>query len=155
MPDETAEKKLTLEELMVSTLALTDALAKLMIAKGVITDAEFKAQLSTERANYLAVLKRLHCKMFRNMLRAIFVLLVLQLALAGCRKFRDGECIQNVNDGFIWRIATVGSDKYTMQGWNDGRWGLPVDGAFDIFESSRYVKISCPFSTETVAKPDQ
>jgi len=60
MPDETAEKKLTLEELMVSTLALTDALAKLMIAKGVITDAEFKAQLSTERANYLAVLKRLH-----------------------------------------------------------------------------------------------
>ena len=60
MPDETAEKKLTLEELMVSTLAMTDALAKLMIAKGVITDAEFKAQLSTERANYLAVLKRLH-----------------------------------------------------------------------------------------------
>jgi len=39
---------------------MTDALAKLMIAKGVITDAEFKAQLSTERANYLAVLKRMH-----------------------------------------------------------------------------------------------
>ena len=52
--------RLTLEELMVSTLAMTDALAKLMIAKGVITDVEFKAQLSTERANYLAVLKRLH-----------------------------------------------------------------------------------------------
>jgi hypothetical protein len=31
-----------------------------MIAKGVITDAEFKAQLGAERANYLAVLKRLH-----------------------------------------------------------------------------------------------
>jgi len=31
-----------------------------MIAKGLITDAEFKAQLTTERANYLAVLKRLH-----------------------------------------------------------------------------------------------
>jgi hypothetical protein len=44
---------------MVSTLAMTDALAKVLIAKGVITDAEFKAQLSTERANYLAVLKRL------------------------------------------------------------------------------------------------
>ena len=39
---------------------MTDALAKLMIAKGIITDAEFKAQLSTERANYLDVLKRLH-----------------------------------------------------------------------------------------------
>ena len=45
---------------MVSTLAMTDALAKLLIAKGVITDAEFKAQLSTERANSLAVMKRLH-----------------------------------------------------------------------------------------------
>jgi hypothetical protein len=30
-----------------------------MIAKGLITVAEFKAQLTTERANYLAVLKRL------------------------------------------------------------------------------------------------
>ena len=44
---------------MVSTLAITDALAKLMIAKGIITDEDFKAQLSAERANYLAVLKRL------------------------------------------------------------------------------------------------
>jgi hypothetical protein len=52
-------KKATLEELMVSTLAMTDALAKLMIAKGLITDEEFKAQLGTERANYFAVLKRL------------------------------------------------------------------------------------------------
>ena len=43
---------------MVSTLATTDPLSKLLIAKGVITDAEFKAQLGAERANYL-VLKRL------------------------------------------------------------------------------------------------
>ena len=57
MADESQDKKVTLEELMVSTLAMTDALAKLMIAKGLITDEEFKAQLSTERANYLAVLK--------------------------------------------------------------------------------------------------
>ncbi len=42
MADETAEKKVTLEELMVSTLAMTDALAKLMIAKGVITDESSK-----------------------------------------------------------------------------------------------------------------
>jgi hypothetical protein len=49
----------TLEELMVSTLATSDALAKLMMAKGIITEQEFKAQLSAERANYLAVLKRL------------------------------------------------------------------------------------------------
>jgi len=60
MADETNEQTVTLQELMVSNLAMTDALAKLMIAKGVITDAEFKAQLGTERANYLAMLKRLH-----------------------------------------------------------------------------------------------
>ena len=58
MADETKSDRVTLEELMVSTLAMTDALAKLMIAKGVITEPEFKAQLSTERANYIAVLKR-------------------------------------------------------------------------------------------------
>ena len=45
---------------MVSTLAMTDALTKLLIAKGVITNDEFKAQLSAERANYIAVLKRMH-----------------------------------------------------------------------------------------------
>jgi hypothetical protein len=54
------QTKVTLDELMVSTLAMTDALAKLLIAKGVITDEEFKTQLTAERANYLAVLKRLH-----------------------------------------------------------------------------------------------
>jgi mannitol/fructose-specific phosphotransferase system IIA component (Ntr-type) len=49
MADEFQEKKVTLEELMVSTRAMTEALAKLMIAKGLITDEEFKAQLSTRR----------------------------------------------------------------------------------------------------------
>ena len=44
---------------MVSSLAMTDALAKLLVAKGIITENEFKAQLSAERANYLAVLQRM------------------------------------------------------------------------------------------------
>jgi len=60
MAEESKSSKVTLEELVVSTLAMTDALAKLLIAKGVISDDEFKAQLSAERANYLAVLKGLH-----------------------------------------------------------------------------------------------
>ena len=38
-------KPVSLEELMVSTLARTDALAKLLIEKGVITNAEFKQKL--------------------------------------------------------------------------------------------------------------
>ena len=60
MADEIKTDKVTLEELMVSTLAMTDAAVKLLIQKGVFTDEEFKAQLGTERANYMAFLKRLH-----------------------------------------------------------------------------------------------
>jgi hypothetical protein len=45
---------------MVSTVAMTDAAVKLLIAKGVFIDEEFKVHLGAERANYLAVLKRLH-----------------------------------------------------------------------------------------------
>jgi hypothetical protein len=41
---------------MVSTLATTDALAKLLIEKGVITDAEFKQKLLEDRAVYQRVL---------------------------------------------------------------------------------------------------
>ena len=60
MAEEPKAEKISLEELIVSTLAMTDATVKLLIAKGVFTDDEFKAQLGAERANYLAVLKRMH-----------------------------------------------------------------------------------------------
>ena len=40
--------------------AMGDGTVKLLIEKGVFTDAEFKAKLQTERANYFAVLKRFH-----------------------------------------------------------------------------------------------
>ena len=60
MADEIKTDKVTLEELMVSTLAMTDAAVKLLIQKGVFTDDEFKAQLGSERATYMAVLKHLH-----------------------------------------------------------------------------------------------
>jgi hypothetical protein len=59
MADETKKETVTLNELMVGTLAMTDAAIKLLIQKGVFTDEEFKTQLGAERANYLAVLKRL------------------------------------------------------------------------------------------------
>ena len=49
-------KPVSLEELLVSTLAMTDALAKLLIEKGVITDAEFKQKLLEERAVYQRIL---------------------------------------------------------------------------------------------------
>jgi hypothetical protein len=51
-------KPVSLEELMVSTLAMTDALAKLSIEKGVITDAEFKQKLLEERPVCQRILNR-------------------------------------------------------------------------------------------------
>ena len=45
----------TLQELVVSSLAQTDALAKLLIEKGLITEAEFMQKLSGERARYQAL----------------------------------------------------------------------------------------------------
>ena len=49
-------KPVSLEELMVSTLAMSDALAKLLNEKGIITDAEFKQKLLEERAVYQRIL---------------------------------------------------------------------------------------------------
>ena len=57
MPDLVKTKPVSLEELMVSTLAMTDALAKLLIEKGIITDAEFAKKLLEERAVYQRILK--------------------------------------------------------------------------------------------------
>jgi len=50
----TADKQgaVTLQESVVSSLAQTDALAKLLIEKGLITKAEFMQKISVERAEY-------------------------------------------------------------------------------------------------------
>jgi hypothetical protein len=42
-----------------ATVQISDVLGDQQLRQGVITEAGFKTQLSTERANYLAVLKRL------------------------------------------------------------------------------------------------
>ena len=46
----------TIQELLVSSLAQTDALAKLLIEKGLITREEFMQKISEERATYLKLL---------------------------------------------------------------------------------------------------
>ena len=45
----------TMQELLVSSLAQSDALTKLLIEKGLITEAEFTQKLSAERAVYQAL----------------------------------------------------------------------------------------------------
>jgi hypothetical protein len=49
---EPAKRPVTLEELLVSSLAQTDALAKFLIEKGLITRDEFMQRISEERATY-------------------------------------------------------------------------------------------------------
>ena len=49
---ESDKNPVTLEELLVSSLAQTDALAKLLIEKGLITREEFMQKISEERATY-------------------------------------------------------------------------------------------------------
>jgi hypothetical protein len=52
-PDKTP---VTLQERLVSSLAQTDALAKLLIEKGLITREEFMEKISEERATYQRLL---------------------------------------------------------------------------------------------------
>ncbi len=49
----------TMQELRVSSLATADALAKLLIEKGLITEDEFMQKLSAERAVYQAMLGKM------------------------------------------------------------------------------------------------
>ena len=46
------KRPVTMEELLVSSLAQTDALAKLLIEKGLITREEFMQKISEEQATY-------------------------------------------------------------------------------------------------------
>ncbi len=49
----------TMQELIASSLAQTDALTKLLIEKGLITQDEFMVKLSDERAVYQAMLEKM------------------------------------------------------------------------------------------------
>jgi hypothetical protein len=46
------KRPVTMQELLVSSLAQTDALAKVLIEKGVITREEFMQKILEERATY-------------------------------------------------------------------------------------------------------
>jgi hypothetical protein len=52
------KRPVTLEELLVSSLAQTDALAKLLIEKGLITREAFMQKISEERATYRRMLHK-------------------------------------------------------------------------------------------------
>jgi len=56
MTDLDKGKTVSLQELMVSTLAMVDAVTKLLIEKGVISEEEFRDKLMEERATYQKIL---------------------------------------------------------------------------------------------------
>ncbi len=56
MGTEDKQGVVTMQDLVVLSLAQTDALAKLLIEKGLITEAKFMEKLSAERAGYQAML---------------------------------------------------------------------------------------------------
>jgi hypothetical protein len=56
MTDLDKGKTVSLQELMVSTLAMVDAVTKLLIEKGVISEEEFREKLMEERATYQKIL---------------------------------------------------------------------------------------------------
>ncbi len=49
----------TMQELIASSLAQTDALTKILIEKGIITKEEFMQKLSAERAVYQRMLEKM------------------------------------------------------------------------------------------------
>jgi hypothetical protein len=52
MTQSSIQSPVTIQELLISSLAQTDALAKLLIEKGLITREEFMQRISEERAMY-------------------------------------------------------------------------------------------------------
>ena len=57
MANSSNQTPVTVEVLLVSSLAQTDALAKLLIEKGIITQQELLQKISEERATYQAMLR--------------------------------------------------------------------------------------------------
>ena len=57
MTQSSIQSPVTIQELLISSLAQTDALAKLLIEKGLITREEFMQKISEERATYQRLLK--------------------------------------------------------------------------------------------------
>ena len=56
MAEAANQAPVTIQELLVSSLAQTDALAKLLIEKGIITQQEFLQKISEEKATYQRML---------------------------------------------------------------------------------------------------
>ena len=75
------KRPVTMEELLVSSLAQTDALAKLLIEKGLITREEFMHKISEERTTYQKLFNTTQQRLESRPLRTIVVAVNQQLLI--------------------------------------------------------------------------
>ena len=52
------DQTFTLTELMVSTFAMIDAITKILVEKGLMSEAEFREKMSKERTTYQAMISK-------------------------------------------------------------------------------------------------
>ncbi len=72
----------TLQELLVTSLAQTDALSKLLIEKGVFTQEEFMEKIKGERATYQAIFQKvIHYGAINHLLVSLYLCLRLRFTL--------------------------------------------------------------------------
>ena len=77
------------------------------------------------------------------------ILLIAIMVLCACNKFKSGQCIQDTEDHFIWKISRIEGSKYIAQGYFSW-WGNEVSADFSLFDGNqmsgipRYVLIDCP-----------
>jgi len=79
------------------------------------------------------------------------VLLFLVFGLTGCAKYGEGDCVQDVKLGLIVRVVEVRFTSYKIQEWIDNKWAFFQEPPFAALDSDT-VKISCPFSVETLTE---
>lgn len=64
-------------------------------------------------------------------------------------KFKNGWCVKDNRDGYVWQINDFRSDKYHVMGWQDNAWGNSVEIEKDVLERKVqgiqvYNQTACP-----------
>jgi hypothetical protein len=129
------KRPVTLEELLVSSLAQTDALAKLLIEKGLITRKEFMQKISKERARYqkllnptLPVKEALNVVVMADLESAWLKVNVpaltagntqnlLMLRTNDNRCFRSSTTTKTVSRSRADNVLTEGNEKFDLLRW--------------------------------------
>lgn len=53
-------------------------------------------------------------------------------------KFKNGWCVKDNRDGYVWHINNYSFGKYQLMGWLGNSWGNPVEMRKDTLERKDY-----------------